>query len=520
MKKIILSLFSFFLLGTLANCNNNSSDVKIIDIKLTNEEYAYVVKQGNIELVDSFNDFLIDIKDDGTFDDIVEKYFEGTGEKIGVEYVLDIETINDANTFVVATNCPFSPFEYVDNDGLMYGIDIEIAKLYSDLHGLNLVVKNIEFDAIFTNVDSGYADIGMAGITINEDRESLYDFTIPYYQASQKLIVSKDNTDFDNCLTSKDVEQVLNGLTNKKIGYQIGTTGNWYVVGDEHWGFTGFTNIKTQGYKTAQLAIQDIVNGQIYGVVVDEAPAISMVEKTSKNNMNLSEKFRVFLEAIEKDSFKDLIKTGLLNTVLIAVLGLIIGIIIGTVIGVIKVAPKYKLWLRICDKICTIYTAIFRGTPIVVQLLLAYYVIIPLIGLKGVNPLIVGIIVFGLNSGAYVSEIMRSGINSIDKGQLEAGRALGLNYKTTMMKVVIPQAVKNILPTIGNEFISLIKETSVVSFITVVDLYTAFNTIGTNTYEVIIPYLFMAVIYILLVVIISILIKLLEKGLAKSDRSN
>ena len=147
MKKIILSLFSFFLLGTLASCNNNSSDVKIIDIKLTNEEYAYVVKQGNIELVDSFNDFLIDIKDDGTFDDIVEKYFEGTGEKIGVEYVLDIETINDANTFVVATNCPFSPFEYVDNDGLMYGIDIEIAKLYSDLHGLNLVVKNIEFDA-------------------------------------------------------------------------------------------------------------------------------------------------------------------------------------------------------------------------------------------------------------------------------------------------------------------------------------------------------------------------------------
>ena len=145
---------------------------------------------------------------------------------------------------------------------------------------------------------------------------------------------------------------------------------------------------------------------------------------------------------------------------------------------------------------------------------------IPILGIKGADPLTVGIIVFGLNSGAYVSEIMRSGINSIDKGQLEAGRALGLSYKTTMIKVVIPQAIKNILPTIGNEFISLIKETSVVSFITVVDLYTAFNTIGTNTYEVIIPYLFMAIIYILLVVIITLLIKLLEKGLAKSDRSH
>ena len=339
-------------------------------------------------------------------------------------------------------------------------------------------------------------------------------------QASQKLIVSKDNIDFDECNTAKDVENVLNNLNNQKIGYQIGTTGNWYVVGDEDWGVSGFNKINPQGYKTAQLAIQDIVNGQLYGVIVDEAPAISMVEKITINNMNWSAKWDSFINAISKPSFQELIVTGLLNTILIAIIGLIIGTIIGTVIAIIKVAPKYKLWLRIGDKICEVYTAIFRGTPIVVQLLLAYYVLIPILGIKGADPLTVGIIVFGLNSGAYVSEIMRSGINSIDKGQLEAGRALGLSYKTTMIKVVIPQAIKNILPTIGNEFISLIKETSVVSFITVVDLYTAFNTIGTNTYEVIIPYLFMAIIYILLVVIITLLIKLLEKGLAKSDRSH
>ena len=245
-----------------------------------------------------------------------------------------------------------------------------------------------------------------------------------------------------------------------------------------------------------------------------------MVEKITINNMNWSAKWDSFINAISKPSFQELIVTGLLNTIFIAIIGLIIGTIIGTVIAIIKVAPKYKLWLRIGDKICEVYTAIFRGTPIVVQLLLAYYVLIPILGIKGADPLTVGIIVFGLNSGAYVSEIMRSGINSIDKGQLEAGRALGLSYKTTMIKVVIPQAIKNILPTIGNEFISLIKETSVVSFITVVDLYTALNTIGTNTYEVIIPYLFMAIIYILLVVIITLLIKLLEKGLAKSDRSH
>ena len=520
MKKTLLIMFSLLFLSTTISCNDNSSEVKIVDINLTNEEYAYVVKQGNVELIDSFNNFLVDITNNGTFDNIVSKYFEDVGEKTGVEYVLDIETTNDDNTFVVATNCPFSPFEYVDSDGLMYGIDVEIAKLYADLNGLNLVVKNIDFDAIFTNVDSGYADIGMAGITITEERESLYDFTVPYYQASQKLIVSKDNIDFDECNTAKDVENVLNNLNNQKIGYQIGTTGNWYVVGDEDWGFSGFNKINPQGYKTAQLAIQDIVNGQLYGVIVDEAPAISMVEKITINNMNWSAKWDSFINAISKPSFQELIVTGLLNTILIAIIGLIIGTIIGTVIAIIKVAPKYKLWLRIGDKICEVYTAIFRGTPIVVQLLLAYYVLIPILGIKGADPLTVGIIVFGLNSGAYVSEIMRSGINSIDKGQLEAGRALGLSYKTTMIKVVIPQAIKNILPTIGNEFISLIKETSVVSFITVVDLYTAFNTIGTNTYEVIIPYLFMAIIYILLVVIITLLIKLLEKGLAKSDRSH
>jgi polar amino acid transport system permease protein len=132
----------------------------------------------------------------------------------------------------------------------------------------------------------------------------------------------------------------------------------------------------------------------------------------------------------------------------------------------------------------------------------------------------VGILVFGLNSGAYVSEIMRGGINSIDPGQMEAGRALGLSYSKTMIKIIIPQAIKNILPTLGNEFITLVKETSVVSFITVADLYTAFNTLGTNTYSVVVPYLVMAVIYIILVVLITILVKILEKGLAKSDRSN
>ncbi len=210
---------------------------------------------------------------------------------------------------------------------------------------------------------------------------------------------------------------------------------------------------------------------------------------------------------------------GLQNTLTIAVLGLLIGILIGTVIATVRVLPKYKFLPRFLNGLCTFYVGLFRGTPIVVQLLVGYYVLLPILGVRmtGVE---VSILIFGLNSGAYISEIMRSGIQSVDPGQLEAGRAVGLSFGTTMLKIVIPQAVKNILPTLGNEFIALIKETSVVSFVGAGDLYVAFSYIGTNSYEFMVPYLVMAAIYIVLVMGISLLIKLMERSLKKSDRRN
>ena len=155
----------------------------------------------------------------------------------------------------------------------------------------------------------------------------------------------------------------------------------------------------------------------------------------------------------------------------------------------------------------------------VVQLLLFYYVALPLMGIN-LPSVSVAIAVFGLNSGAYISEIMRSGIQSVDYGQTEGGRSVGLSFATTMMKIVIPQAVKNILPTLGNEFIVLIKETSIVSFIGAADLYVAFNYIGSNSYEFMVPYLAMAVIYIVIVCLITLLIKFMERSLKKSDRRN
>ena len=230
------------------------------------------------------------------------------------------------------------------------------------------------------------------------------------------------------------------------------------------------------------------------------------------------EKFISLFQGSNAASYRSEILTGLSNTVKIAVIGLIIGIIIGTLIAIVRVSPKYKVLPRVLNGFCSFYVGFFRGTPMVVQLLLSYYVFLPLLGIN-LPSVTVAIIVFGMNSGAYISEIMRSGIQSVDPGQMEGGRAIGLSFATTMIKIVIPQAIKNILPTLGNEFIALIKETSIVSFIGALDLYVAFRKIGTNTYEFMVPYIVMALIYIALVLVISGLIKLMERSLSKSDRS-
>lgn len=234
--------------------------------------------------------------------------------------------------------------------------------------------------------------------------------------------------------------------------------------------------------------------------------------------MSFEKKFEVFWKFFMDNGGYNTVLVGLKNTLIIAIIGLILGIVIGTVIAAIRVVPKNNLITKILDKIAGVYVGFFRGTPIVVQLLLFYYVLLPLLG-KTLNSVAVAAIVFGLNSGAYISEMMRAGILSVDPGQMEGGRSVGLSYGTTMMKIVIPQAVKNILPTLGNEFISLIKETSVVSFVGATDLYLAFQRIGSNTYDFMMPYLVMAIIYIVLVVFITILIRIMERSLRKGDKS-
>lgn len=227
--------------------------------------------------------------------------------------------------------------------------------------------------------------------------------------------------------------------------------------------------------------------------------------------------WQLFYSKFIKANGYRVVLSGLVATAEIAVFGLLIGILIGTLIAVIKVMPKYNRLPRILSAVCDVYVGFFRGTPMVVQLLIGWFVILPAFNLP-LDSVVVAILVFGLNSGAYISEIMRGGINSVDPGQLEAARAVGLPYRTSMLRVVVPQAVKNILPTLGNEFITLIKETSVVSFIAVVDVTKAFRQIGDSNYSYIIPYLMLALTYLILVIGISQLVKLMERRLAKNER--
>ena len=216
---------------------------------------------------------------------------------------------------------------------------------------------------------------------------------------------------------------------------------------------------------------------------------------------------------IAEDRYK-MFLNGFWNTIQIAFVATVIGVVIGAIVAIIRVFNKQTGKLRLLSLICEIYTTVIRGTPVVVQLLITYNIIFA----WSTKAVLIGMIGFGLNSGAYVAEIMRGGINSVDPGQLEAARAVGLPFSTSMIKVVIPQAVKNILPTMGNEFIALIKETAIVGYVGAVDITKAFQDQGSNSYEYMIPYLVMALLYIVIVAAIASLIKLMERRLARSER--
>lgn len=217
----------------------------------------------------------------------------------------------------------------------------------------------------------------------------------------------------------------------------------------------------------------------------------------------------IYKTLILDDRYKYILE-GLLNTVVMAFFAVIIGIILGLIVSIIRNDYEVNKKHKILNFISKMYVEIIRGTPVILQLMIIYYVIFKSVN---INIILVGIISFGINSGAYVSEIIRSGIKSIDKGQMEAGLSLGLKYKQVMKLIVLPEAFKNILPSLGNEFITLLKETSVGAYIGIIELTKSGDIIASRTYDYFFPLIIVALVYLILTLSLSKLVNVMERRL-------
>lgn len=285
-KKISAVVFAVLMIvvAVFAGCSSKGSDdkkadepatsaakVKVVDIELSSEEYAFGVDKKQPELKEKCNELLKEMKSSGELEEISNHFF-GDGEPVAVT---SAKQDNSKDQLVVATNAEFAPFEYKEGDKF-YGIDMEIAKLLADKLGKELVIVDMAFDAVLLSVQQQKADIGMAGLTVTEERAKQVDFSDPYYNAAQKIICKADDKTFDNCKTKEDVDKILQGFDKSVlIGGQNGTTGQYYVEGSSDFGFTKL-NATWKGYANGSLAVQDLINGGINYVIIDAAPATAI----------------------------------------------------------------------------------------------------------------------------------------------------------------------------------------------------------------------------------------------------
>jgi len=401
----------------------DDDSLEILDEAFAIEEYAICIAKGNDELLGQVNEALAELEADGTLDMIKDNYI-GDDTKGTCPYVTPEGTTYDNGTLVVATNATFPPYEYY-NEGTIVGIDIEIITAIGDKLGMKTEINDMEFDSIINAVNTGKADVGIAGMTMTEERLKSINFSDPYTTSTQVIIVN-------------------NGTESQS--------------------------------------------------------SIGLVDNIKRNFIT--------------DSRWKYIANGLVNTLIIAVCAIIIGLILGFIVAIIRSTYETTGKLGILDCICRLYLTIFRGTPMMIQLLIIYYVVFNSIS---INKILVAIIAFGINSGAYMAETIRAGIMSVDGGQMEAGRSLGLNYVTTIFYIIIPQAVKNTLPALVNEFIALIKETSICGYIGLTDLTRGGDIIRSITYDAFMPLIAVAIIYLVIVQILTKLTGKMERGLRKHE---
>lgn len=458
-------------------------------------------------------------------------------------------------TIIVGTEAGFAPYEFMEGNEVV-GIDMDIAKKIAEKLGKKLVIKNMDFDGALVAVQQGKVDFVAAGVSVTDERKKNMDFSDHYVDSTDVVVVNET----DPALTS--VEE-LNG---KVIGVQQGNVADLWVSNKDN-----VEAKEVKRYTAFAQATQDLKNGKIDCMVMDEIPAKELVKSASglkilegeeniafsdnyaiavqKGNSELLEQINAVIHELNESGEMDMIfakygtseeedwlsglggrfydafisggryksyLSGLKVTVEISFFAILIGIFLGILIAVGKVSASVNPKLKLVGLLCNLYTTVIRGTPVIVQLLIIYNLVFTS---RDANPILTGAVCFGINSSAYVAEIVRAGIEALDNGQMEAGRSLGFTYVQTMGYIILPQAIRNILPALGNEFISLIKETSVAGYIAVTDLTKAAQLIGNRTWDVLPPLIIAAAIYLVIVVGLTKVLSLAERRMGQGDRS-
>lgn len=470
----------------------------------------------------------------------------------------------DSNALVLVTSADFPPYEFIRGQQIL-GVDVDIVRYVAKKLNRNVVIINTKFDSVIGHIVTGKADVAASGITATEDRRRKVLFTIPYSRSAQVILVPRNSA-----IKNKE------DLKKKKvrIGCQSGSTAYDYV-------HTNILPEKNSPlllqFESGSLAVAAMKAGKVDAVVLDEAPAMVLAKLNrkhiialpepltseeyaialNKNNRELCGIFNAAITELRKtgelkkiferntelaqkvkeekkqgtffrlshqladdfhtnfiaDSRWLYIVGGFVKTVQISFFAVILGVVLGFAVAVIRATHDRTGRFKFLNALCRLYLTIIRGTPCVVQLLIIYFVILKSCDSK----VLVACIAFGINSGAYVAEIIRSGIMSIDKGQFEAGDALGLTYGQTMCCIILPQALKNVLPALGNEFIVLIKETSVSGYIALQDLTKAGDIIRSQTYDAFMPLMAVAAIYLGCVMLLTWLLGIVERRLKRNE---
>ncbi|HCV0559152.1 TPA: ABC transporter permease subunit [Staphylococcus aureus] len=451
------------------------------------------------------------------------------------------EKIKERGELRVGLSADYAPmeFEHTVNGKTEYaGVDIDLAKKIAKDNNLKLKIVNMSFDSLLGALKTGKIDIIISGMTSTPERKKQVDFSDSYMMTKNIMLVKKDKVS-----EYKDIKD----FNNKKVGAQKGTE-------QEKIAQTEIENVSITSLSRLPDVILALKSGKVEGAVVEKPVAEAYLKQNPKlgiSNVKFNEEEKDTVIAVPKDSpkllsqinktIKEVKDKGLIDkymtnaanamnddsgfiskygsfflkgikiTILISLIGVALGSILGAFVALMKLSK-----IKIISWIASIYIEILRGTPMLVQVFIVFFGITAALGLD-ISALVCGTIALVINSSAYIAEIIRAGINAVDKGQMEAARSLGLNYRQTMKSVIMPQAIKNILPALGNEFVTLIKESSIVSTIGVGEIMFNAQVVQGISFDPFTPLLVAAALYFVLTFVLTRIMNMIEGRLNASD---